>query len=168
MARPPSRYCASTKTASICCLPIFPCPERPGTNSARAAEAQRPGIKVIWMSGASGRNGLGVRVCETEACLAGKPFSPQMLAAEVRKALGLRRAILVVDSRRRGPGLTCATVAEQRLPRHGSRQSESRQGYPEWASHRSPYRRYRAVRTRRVGKACATCAASIPPPRYSP
>ena len=69
-----------------------------GHELGKLAEEQRPGIKVLYMSGAPEEMVWTSGFLKQRPAWLAKPFSPQMLAAGVRKALELRRVILIVDS----------------------------------------------------------------------
>ncbi len=68
-----------------------------GHELGRIAEEQRPGIKVLYMSGAPEEMVWTAGFLKQQPAWLAKPFSAQMLAAGVRKALELRRVILLVD-----------------------------------------------------------------------
>jgi CheY-like chemotaxis protein len=76
----------------------FSMPGTSGQELSRIAEEQRPGIKVLYMSGAPEEMVWTAGFLKQKPAWLAKPFSSQMLAAAVRKALALRRVILVVDS----------------------------------------------------------------------
>jgi DNA-binding response OmpR family regulator len=78
-------------------LTDFSMPGTSGQELGRIAEEQRPGIKVLYMSGAPEEMVWTPGFLKQKPAWLAKPFSPQMLAAGVRKALDLRRVILVVD-----------------------------------------------------------------------
>ncbi len=69
-----------------------------GQELGRLAEEERPGIKVLYMSGSPEEMVWTPGFLKQKPSWLAKPFSPQMLAAGVRKALELRRVILIVDS----------------------------------------------------------------------
>jgi DNA-binding response OmpR family regulator len=79
-------------------LTDFSMPGTSGHELGRIAEEQRPGIKVLYMSGAPEEMVWTSGFLKQQPAWLAKPFSPQMLAAGVRKALDLRRVILIVDS----------------------------------------------------------------------
>jgi DNA-binding response OmpR family regulator len=79
-------------------LTDFSMPGTSGHELGRIAEEQRPGIKVLYMSGSPEEMVWTAGFLKQQPAWLAKPFSPQMLAAAVRKALELRRVILVVDS----------------------------------------------------------------------
>jgi DNA-binding response OmpR family regulator len=79
-------------------LTDFSMPGTSGHELGRIAEEQRPGIKVLYMSGAPEEMVWTSGFLKQKPAWLAKPFSPQMLAAGVRKALALRRVILIVDS----------------------------------------------------------------------
>ncbi len=79
-------------------LTDFSMPGTSGHQLGRLAEEERPGIKVLYMSGAPEEMVWTSGFLKQQPAWLAKPFSPQMLAAGVRKALELRRAILIVDS----------------------------------------------------------------------
>jgi DNA-binding response OmpR family regulator len=79
-------------------LTDFSMPGTSGHELGRLAEEQRPGIKVLYMSGAPEEMVWTSGFLKQQPAWLAKPFSPQMLAASVRKALELRRVILIVDS----------------------------------------------------------------------
>lgn len=79
-------------------LTDFSMPGTSGDELGRLAEEQRPGIKVLYMSGAPEEMVWSSGFLKHKPAWLAKPFSPQMLAAGVRKALALRRVILIVDS----------------------------------------------------------------------
>ena len=79
-------------------LTDFSMPGTSGRELGRIAEEQRPGIKVLYMSGAPEEMVWTSGFLKQQPAWLAKPFSPQMLAAGVRRALELRRVILIVDS----------------------------------------------------------------------
>jgi DNA-binding response OmpR family regulator len=79
-------------------LTDFSTPGTSGHELGRIAEEERPGIKVLYMSGAPEEMVWTSGFLKQKPAWLAKPFSPQMLAAGVRKALDLRRVILIVDS----------------------------------------------------------------------
>lgn len=78
-------------------LTDFSMPGTSGHELARIAEELRPGIKVLYMSGAPEEMVWTSGFLKQKPAWLAKPFSPQMLAAGVRKALELGRVILIVD-----------------------------------------------------------------------
>ena len=78
-------------------LTDFSMPETSGHELGRIAEERRPGIKVLYMSGAPEEMVWTSGFLKQQPAWLAKPFSVHMLAAGVRKALELRRVILVVD-----------------------------------------------------------------------
>ena len=78
-------------------LTDFSMPGTSGRELGRLAEEQRPGIKVLYMSGAPEEMVWTSGFLKQKPAWLAKPFSPQTLAAGVRKALELRRVILIVD-----------------------------------------------------------------------
>ena len=79
-------------------LTDFSMPGTSGHELGRLAEEQRPGIKVLYMSAAPEEMVWTSGFLRQQPAWLAKPFSPQMLAAAVRKGLELRRVILIVDS----------------------------------------------------------------------
>ena len=79
-------------------LTDFSMPGTSGQELGRIAEEQRPGIKVLYMSGAPEEMVWTSGFLKQKPAWLAKPFSQQMLAAGVRKALELQRVILIVDS----------------------------------------------------------------------
>jgi two-component system cell cycle sensor histidine kinase/response regulator CckA len=67
----------------------------PGMKGEELAErmmALRPGIRVLFMSGATGRELTRASGCLREAGFIRKPFSPDLLARTVRQILSMPRA----------------------------------------------------------------------------
>jgi DNA-binding response OmpR family regulator len=79
-------------------LTDFSMPGTSGQELGLIAEEQHPGIKVLYMSGAPEEMVWSSGFLKQKPAWLAKPFSPQMLAEGVRKALDLRRVILIVDS----------------------------------------------------------------------
>jgi DNA-binding response OmpR family regulator len=69
-----------------------------GQELGRLAEEERPGIKVLYTSGTPEEMVWTPGFLKQKPAWLAKPFSLQTLAAGVRKALELRRVILIVDS----------------------------------------------------------------------
>ncbi len=79
-------------------LTDFSMPEISGTELARFAAADRPGIKVLYMSAYPEEFVWEADFFKGKPLWLAKPFTPQLLAAAVRKALGSRRrTVLIVD-----------------------------------------------------------------------
>jgi CheY-like chemotaxis protein len=79
-------------------LTDFSMPVTSGHELGRIAEELRPGIKVLYMSGAPEEMVWTSGFLKQKPAWLAKPFSPQMLATAVRKALELRRVVLIVDA----------------------------------------------------------------------
>lgn len=79
-------------------LTDFSMPGMSGPELSRVVALERPGIKVLYMSGYPEELVWETEFLKQRPCWLAKPFTPQQLAAGVRKALGVRRrAVLVVD-----------------------------------------------------------------------
>jgi DNA-binding response OmpR family regulator len=78
-------------------LTDFAMPGISGHELGRMAEAQRPGIKVLYLSGNPEEMVWTPGFLKQRPAWLAKPFSSQMLAAAVRKALNLQRVIVIVD-----------------------------------------------------------------------
>jgi CheY-like chemotaxis protein len=79
-------------------LTNFSMPGMSGLELARIAAAERPGIKVLYMSGYPDEMAWEAEFLKQRPSWLAKPFTMQLLAAGVRKSLGgHRRGILVVD-----------------------------------------------------------------------
>lgn len=79
-------------------LTNFSMPGMSGPELARITEAERPGIKVLYMSGYPEEMVWEGEFLKQRPSWLAKPFTMQLLAAGLRKSLGgQRRVILVVD-----------------------------------------------------------------------
>ncbi len=79
-------------------LTNFSMPGMSGLELARITAAERPGIKVLYMSGYPEEMAWEGEFLEQRPSWLAKPFTMQLLAAGLRKSLGgHRRGILVVD-----------------------------------------------------------------------
>jgi len=79
-------------------LTNFSMPGISGRELARITEAERPGIKVLYMSGHPEEMVWAGEFLEQRPSWLAKPFTKQLLAAGLRKSLGApRRVVLIVD-----------------------------------------------------------------------